>query len=224
MLRNIFMKEWLKTRMAVVLVFVASLGLCAYLLIDAHRLIAINGVMPVWDTLLERDTLLLELLEFVPLIAGILLGCTQMLPEMLQKRIKLTLHLPIENWKAIGIMVLYGVIIMLGLLVLNIGLCYAVLQIWLPTEMLRHIFLTVLVWYVAGISFYGLDCSRAHVAYAYRRNAVCRGVPADVLRKHYARDLQCFSTYPRSIHHPVCRCANAKHRTVQRGERTIINA
>ena len=132
MLRSIFMKEWLKTRMAVVLVFVASLGLCAYLLIDAHHLIAINGVMPVWDTLLGRDTLLLELLEFVPLIAGILLGCTQMLPEMLQKRIKLTLHLPIENWKAIGIMVLYGVIIMLGLLVLNIGLCYAVLQIWLP--------------------------------------------------------------------------------------------
>lgn len=154
MLQSIFMKEWLKTRMAVVLVFVASLGLCAYLLIDAHRLIAINGVMPVWDTLLGRDTLLLELLEFVPLIAGILLGCTQMLPEMLQKRIKLTLHLPIENWKAIGIMVLYGVIIMLGLLVLNIGLCYAVLQIWLPAEMLRHIFLTVLVWYVAGIQAY----------------------------------------------------------------------
>ena len=77
-----------------------------------------------------------------------------MLPEMLQKRIKLTLHLPIENWKAIGIMVLYGVIIMLGLLVLNIGLCYAVLQIWLPAEMLRHIFLTVLVWYVAGIQAY----------------------------------------------------------------------
>ena len=91
------MKEWLKTRMAVVLIFVASLGLCAYLLIDTHRLIAVNGVMPVWDTLLGRDTLLLELLEFVPLIAGILLGCTQMLPEMLQKRIKLTLHLPIEN-------------------------------------------------------------------------------------------------------------------------------
>ena len=74
MLKSIFTKEWLKTRMAVVLIFVVSMALCAYLLVDAHRLIVINGLMPVWDTLLSRDTLLLEPLEFLPLIAGILLA------------------------------------------------------------------------------------------------------------------------------------------------------
>ena len=154
MLKSIFTKEWLKTRMAVVLIFVVSMALCAYLLVDAHRLIVINGLMPVWDTLLSRDTLLLEPLEFLPLIAGILLAVTQMLPEMQQKRIKLTLHLPIANWKAIGAMLLYGIVIMLALLLLNLGTCFIALACWLPAEMLRHIFLTVLVWYIAGIQAY----------------------------------------------------------------------
>ncbi len=154
MLRSIFTKEWLKTRMAVVLIGVVSLGLCAYLLLTTHQLLLSHGTMPVWDTLLSRDTLLLEWLEFVPLVAGILLGCSQMLPETIQKRIKLTLHLPVENWKAIGAMELYGVVVMAGLAVVNLALCYGVMAVWLPREMLRHIFLTVAVWYLAGIQAY----------------------------------------------------------------------
>ncbi len=154
MLRSIFFKEWLKTRRAVAAVCVVSLGLCAYLLLSMRQLLQSHGIMPVWDTLLNRDTLLLEWLEPVPLVAGILLGCSQMLPEMLQKRIKLTLHLPVANWKAIGAMELYGIAVMAGLAAVNLGLCYGVMAIWLPREMLRHIFLTVAVWYLAGIQAY----------------------------------------------------------------------
>ncbi len=154
MLRSIFFKEWLKTRRTVAAVCVVSLGLCAYLLLSMRQLLQSHGIMPVWDTLLNRDTLLLEWLEPVPLVAGILLGCSQMLPEMLQKRIKLTLHLPVANWKAIGAMELYGIAVMAGLAAVNLGLCYGVMAIWLPREMLRHIFLTVAVWYLAGIQAY----------------------------------------------------------------------
>lgn len=140
--------------MAVVLSLTASVGLCIYLLIDIRRTLASHGTMAVWDTLLGRDTLLIEALEWVPLVVGILVGCTQMLPEMLQKRIKLTLHLPVENWKAVGAMVLYGVVVMVALGVVNLGLCAGVMAAWLPREMLQHIFLTALVWYVAGIQAY----------------------------------------------------------------------
>lgn len=154
MLRSLFFKEWLKTRMAVILVAVASMGLCAYILITTGRMIEANSMMPVWDTLLNRDMVLIELLRYVPLIAGILLGVTQILPEMTQKRIKLTLHLPVDNWKSIGTMVLYGAVVMLGLALLNLGTCFIVLRCWLPAEILRHIFLTALVWYVAGILAY----------------------------------------------------------------------
>lgn len=154
MLRSLFFKEWLKTRMAVILALVATIGLCAYILLDVSRLIAANGMMPVWDTLLNRDTILIELLRFVPLIVGILLGVTQILPEMTQKRIKLTLHLPVDNWKSIGTMVLYGAVVMLVLAVLNLGVCFVVLQCWLPAEILKHIFLTAIVWYLAGILAY----------------------------------------------------------------------
>ena len=97
MVRSLFFKEWLKTRMAVVLAGVATMGLCAYLLITIGRVMESHGMMAVWDTLLNRDTLLIEPLRFVPIVVGVLLGVAQILPEMTQKRIKLTLHLPIEN-------------------------------------------------------------------------------------------------------------------------------
>lgn len=154
MVRSLFFKEWLKTRMAVVLAGVATMGLCAYLLITIGRVMESHGMMAVWDTLLNRDTLLIEPLRFVPIVVGVLLGVAQILPEMTQKRIKLTLHLPIENWKSIGIMVLYGAVVMAGLAVLNLGVCFGVMSVWLPAEILRHIFLTAVVWYLAGLLAY----------------------------------------------------------------------
>lgn len=154
MVRSLFFKEWLKTRMAVVLVGVATMGLCAYLLITIGRVMESHGMMAVWDTLLNRDTLLIEPLRFVPIVVGVLLGVAQILPEMTQKRIKLTLHLPIENWKSIGIMVLYGAVVMAGLAVLNLGVCFGVMSVWLPAEILKHIFLTAVVWYLAGLLAY----------------------------------------------------------------------
>lgn len=154
MVRSLFFKEWLKTRMAVVLAGVATMGLCAYILITISRVMESHGMMAVWDTLLNRDTLLIEPLRFVPIVVGVLLGVAQILPEMTQKRIKLTLHLPIENWKSIGIMVLYGAVVMAGLAVLNLGVCFGVMSVWLPAEILKHIFLTAVVWYLAGLLAY----------------------------------------------------------------------
>lgn len=154
MVRSLFFKEWLKTRMAVVLAGVATMGLCAYLLITIGRVMESHGMMAVWDTLLNRDTLLIEPLRFVPIVVGVLLGVAQILPEMTQKRIKLTLHLPIENWKSIGIMVLYGAVVMAGLAVLNLGVCFGMMSVWLPAEILKHIFLTAVVWYLAGLLAY----------------------------------------------------------------------
>ena len=154
MVRSLFFKEWLKTRMAVVLAGVATMGLCAYLLITIGRVMESHGMMAVWDTLLNRDTLLIEPLRFVPIVVGVLLGVAQILPETTQKRIKLTLHLPIENWKSIGIMVLYGAVVMAGLAVLNLGVCFGVMSVWLPAEILKHIFLTAVVWYLAGLLAY----------------------------------------------------------------------
>lgn len=154
MIRSLFFKEWLKTRIVVILSLLTSLGLCAYILLNTSRLIDINGVMPLWDTLLNRDVVLVEWLRFLPLIVGILLGVAQILPETARKRIKLTLHLPVPNWKSIGAMVFYGVVIMLLLTILNLSICLIGLSHWLPVELLYRIFITACVWYLAGILAY----------------------------------------------------------------------
>ncbi len=154
MIRSLFFKEWLKTRIVVILSLLTSIGLSVYILLSTSRMIDINGAMAVWDTLLNRDVVLVEWLRFLPLIVGILLGVAQILPETAQKRIKLTLHLPVPNWKSIGTMVFYGVLIMLALTIINLSICLIGLSHWLPKELLCRIFLTASVWYLAGILAY----------------------------------------------------------------------
>lgn len=154
MLRSLFFKEWLKTRIAVCITLTASLALCAYLLLTARRVMTSHGMMPVWDMLLNRDTLLIEPLRFVPLVAGVVLGVVQILPEMTQKRLKLMLHLPVANWQSVGAMVLYGVTVMAALATADLAVCMGVMAAWLPAELLRHIFLTAAVWYLAGVLAY----------------------------------------------------------------------
>ena len=51
-------------------------------------------------------------------------------------------------------MVLYGAVVMAGLAVLNLGVCFGVMSVWLPAEILKHIFLTAVVWYLAGLLAY----------------------------------------------------------------------
>lgn len=53
-----------------------------------------QGGSHLWEILLSRDVVFIETLTYIPLLAGLLLAIVQFVPEMQQKRLKLTLHLP----------------------------------------------------------------------------------------------------------------------------------
>ena len=51
----------------------------------------------VWEVMLQRDVIFIDMLQYIPLIAGILMAIVQFVPEMQRKCLKLTLHLPYPN-------------------------------------------------------------------------------------------------------------------------------
>ena len=125
----IFYKEWIKTRWYFLLAVLATLGFTGYCMLRINRVVEMKGAAHVWEVMLQRDVIFIDMLQYIPLIAGILMAIVQFVPEMQRKCLKLTLHLPYPELKMTGNMLLSGLILLL--------VCF-----------------TALTWYLAGISGY----------------------------------------------------------------------
>ena len=78
-----------------------------------NRVVEMIGAAHVWEVMLQRDVIFIDMLQYIPLIAGILMAIVQFVPEMQRKCLKLTLHLPYPELKMTGNMLLSGLILLL---------------------------------------------------------------------------------------------------------------
>ena len=150
----IFYKEWIKTRWYLLLALLVTLGFAGYSMLRINRVASMKGVEHVWEVMLARDTVFVDLLEYIPLLTGILLALVQFVPEMHRKCLKLTLHLPYPELKMTGNMLLSGLVLLLVCFASNFLLMEVYLNGILAHELKNHILLTALTWYLAGISGY----------------------------------------------------------------------
>ena len=109
----IFYKEWIKTRWYFLLAVLATLGFTGYCMLRINRVVEMKGAAHVWEVMLQRDVIFIDMLQYIPLIAGILMAIVQFVPEMQRKCLKLTLHLPYPELKMTGNMLLSGLILLL---------------------------------------------------------------------------------------------------------------
>lgn len=82
MKKAIFYKEWIKTRRYTLLALILSLVFVGYALLQLQRVIGFKGVGHLWEILLSRDTVFIEVLTYVPLVIGLLMAVVQFVPEM----------------------------------------------------------------------------------------------------------------------------------------------
>ena len=109
----IFYKEWIKTRWYLLLALVVTVGFAGYSMLRINRVVTLKGVEHVWEVMLQRDAVFVDLLQYIPLLAGILLAVVQFVPEMHRKCLKLTLHLPYSQLRMVMLMLLYGLLVLL---------------------------------------------------------------------------------------------------------------
>ena len=152
MKKAIFYKEWIKTHRYFWLALIVSSVFVIYALLQLQRVIGFKGVEHLWEILLSRETVFIELLTYVPLAIGVLLALVQFVPEIQQKRLKLTLHLPYPQRSMIGLMLAAGLVQLGIIFVLNYLTLWA--QSILAPELVARILLTSLPWYLCGITGY----------------------------------------------------------------------
>jgi len=154
MWKSIVYKEWLKTRWYLLGIAVMMAVALAFRFVGFAKVVQFNGAMPVWATLVMKDSTFMESLRYLPLLAGVALAVAQWVPEMNRKCLKLTLHLPYPRGRMLFLMYAFGVVCLLaisGVISLALGVF---LSGYLPSELSGRILMTMLPWHLAALAGY----------------------------------------------------------------------
>ena len=96
-IKHLLYKEWLKTRWFAAVSLLLGIILSTYACIDALSSFHSLGGAFFYSTLLSGNISLMGQLKYLPLGVALLIGLSQFMPEITNKRIRLTLHLLITT-------------------------------------------------------------------------------------------------------------------------------
>jgi len=186
--KAILYKEWIKTRRYFPAALTVSLVFIVYALLRLQRVIHFKGAAHLWEILLSRDTVFIGILTYVPLLMGLLLAVVQFVPEMQQKRLKLTLHLPYPQNRMLLLMLCTGLLELLAIYATDYTLLYIYLQSILAPELTGRILLTSIPWYICGITAY-LLAAWICLEPTWKRRLVCLLTGCGILRIFFLSDV-----------------------------------
>ncbi len=154
MIRAIFYKEWIKIGWYWLLALVASIGFAGFAMLRVARACTLKGAAHIWQVMIDRDAIFIDLLQYLPLLIGLGLAIVQFVPEMQRKSFKLTLHLPIKATTAVGVMQLYGASMLILAYIPAIVIMFCYLQGIMAPELWQRILCSSAPWYMAGLAAY----------------------------------------------------------------------
>lgn len=151
----LFYKEWIKTRRSVLLIALLAAGFTAYAFINAGQAFRVAGAVQVWNGVLTKDlSLLPSVMRWMPALAALLLSLSQFVPEMTDKRLKLTLHLPMGENRIVAVTLAYGIAVLAALYLLTYAVLIAGFSTRYPAEMIAGMGWKSLPWFLAGLCAY----------------------------------------------------------------------
>lgn len=154
MIKALLYKEWIKLRWVFWLVLLGGLLVELYLFIRVGRSFRIAGAGHIWDVVVSRNQFLFADMRYWPLVAGIALALMQFIPEVSLKRLKLTLHLPMDEGRIILTMLGFGLLALMLAFGLQLALLLGGISHLFAPPFVASAVSTVLPWYLGGLSAY----------------------------------------------------------------------
>lgn len=148
-------KEWIKTRKVIGILLVLSLSVLAYSFIEVSHSIRLDDAVNVWYGFLFMDNSLPSITELLPAVAGISLALVQFVPEMTNKRLKLTLHLPASESSIVSSMLLYGYLVLVVLFSFSILVYLVGLSSIFSIAITKMLLSKLIPAFVSGLVAYG---------------------------------------------------------------------
>src|SRR6478752_2517153 len=126
MILSIFYKEWIKIGRISILLTIAGLLIIAGIYLTVRHDLLMKDAEIYWSDIIYQKYVYFSIFKFLPLLTGLLIGLAQFIPETIDKRIKLTLHLPINEEEIVLKMVGIGTTVV----VLIFALLFVTMYTW----------------------------------------------------------------------------------------------
>ena len=154
MWKSIIYKEWLKIRFFLIGFTVLAMMGIAYLFLKVQHGFSFSGGANFWYNVLFMGSQFFDYFKYVPLSGGLLIAVAQYFPETIDKRIKLTFHLPLKENHVLLMMHAFGAGCLLLSYFLLIGVFISLSMIYFPSEMVVDSIITIVPWFMAGFVAY----------------------------------------------------------------------
>lgn len=156
MLKSIVYKEWIKTKWFLLILNILGMLAVGNIFLRVQHNITFNEAHKYWYLILFQNQIYFKSLKFIPLAIGLLIALVQYIPEIMDKRIKLSFHLPVNENKVLLMMLSYGVFVLLLSFLLMFGVFLALSNHFLPVEIVRSAVISITPWFLAGLAAYFL--------------------------------------------------------------------
>lgn len=154
MIKALFYKEWIKTNKVVWLLIFLFGGCITYSFIRLAQMLRIYGAVETWNSILLKDIIMISEIEYLPLLAGLLMALSQYIPEMTDKRLKLTLHLPRGENQIMLSLLAYGSTVLISLFTASCLIFLVGLRYYFAQEIVMLNLWASLPWFVGGFMAY----------------------------------------------------------------------
>lgn len=154
MWKSVFYKEWLKIRWFIFGYTLLGVLFNGYLFLALKHNFAFSGGKNVWNTALFQGYQYYSLIKYMPLAGGLTIAVAQYLPEIINKRLQLTFHLPLIENKVLLLMQAFGAGCLLISFLIFGGLFAGFSLFYFPVQMVADSFTTILPWLLAGFAAY----------------------------------------------------------------------
>lgn len=155
LITSIFYREWLKTRLVFTISMIVVVSVMLYIFLDFAHYVRSSELSAVIRNAIINNSQPFQVFKFVPTLLGLTYAICQFSPEMVDRRFRLTLHLPYKEHYIMAALLSYGTLSLLAFFFVAM-LCSLLLLLFLPWALLCHIALAVYPWLICGFTTYAL--------------------------------------------------------------------
>lgn len=146
----------MKAKRCIAMVLFVSVLISVYSYINLRYEIRINEAVNIWYAVIFQGKSLTPLMMYVLPLSAIMVSIVQFTPEMTDKRLKLTLHLPAKEINIMISMLLYGYATLLILYTTTFFLIFFLMLSLFSLDIVIGSMAQISVWMTAGFISYGL--------------------------------------------------------------------
>ena len=154
MWKSVVYKEWLKIRWFLIGFTVLGIVGIGYLFLKVQHGFTFQGGTSFWYNILFMGLQFFGYFKNIPLLGGLIIGVAQYFPETINKRIKLTFHLPLKENNVLLIMHAFGVVCLVLYYTLLLGVFITMSSIYFQSQMVFDSIVSVIPWFLAGLVAY----------------------------------------------------------------------